>query len=52
MLIFYFNLGWFPEPGRLDIMLIDPPTGSPALLLIDSGRLPVTGRFSGTESNI
>ena len=35
MLIFYFKLGWFPEPGRLDIMLIEPDriTG---MLLIDS----------------
>jgi peptide/nickel transport system permease protein len=35
MLIFYFKLGWLPEPGRLDIMLIEPPriTG---MLLVDS----------------
>jgi len=35
MLIFYFKLGWFPEPGRLDIMLIEPEriTG---ILLFDS----------------
>ena len=35
LLIFYFKLGWFPEPGRLDIMLIEPDrlTG---MLLIDS----------------
>ena len=35
VLIFYFKLGWFPEPGRLDIMLIEPDrlTG---MLLIDS----------------
>jgi peptide/nickel transport system permease protein len=35
MLIFYFKLGWLPEPGRLDIMLIEPPriTG---MLLIDA----------------
>ncbi len=35
MLVFYFKLGWFPEPGRLDIMLIEPEriTG---LLIIDS----------------
>ena len=35
LLIFYFKLGWFPEPGRLDIMLIEPEriTG---FLLIDS----------------
>lgn len=24
ILIFYFKLGWFPEPGRLDIFLIAP----------------------------
>jgi peptide/nickel transport system permease protein len=35
LLIFYFKLGWLPEPGRLDIMLIEPPriTG---MLLVDS----------------
>ncbi len=35
LLIFYFKLGWFPEPGRLDIMLLEPDriTG---LLLVDS----------------
>jgi len=35
LLIFYFKLGWLPEPGRLDIMLIEPEriTG---VLLIDS----------------
>ncbi|MBT3700547.1 MAG: ABC transporter permease [Alphaproteobacteria bacterium] len=35
LLIFYFKLDWLPEPGRLDIMLIEPPriTG---MLLIDS----------------
>jgi len=35
MLVFYFKLGWFPEPGRLDIMLIEPEriTG---MLMIDS----------------
>jgi peptide/nickel transport system permease protein len=35
LLIFYFKLGWFPEPGRLDIMLIEPEriTG---MLLFDS----------------
>lgn len=35
LLVFYFKLGWFPEPGRLDIMLIEPEriTG---MLLIDS----------------
>ena len=35
MLIFYFKLGWFPEPGRLDIMLIEPERVT-GLLLIDS----------------
>ena len=35
LLIFYFKLGWLPEPGRLDIMLLEPDriTG---VLLIDS----------------
>jgi peptide/nickel transport system permease protein len=35
ILIFYFKLGWFPEPGRLDIMLIEPEriTG---MLVMDS----------------
>ncbi len=35
MLVFYFQLGWLPEPGRLDITLIEPPriTG---MLLVDS----------------
>ena len=35
LLIFYFKLGWFPEPGRLDIMLIEPQRVT-GLLLIDS----------------
>ncbi len=35
LLIFYFKLGWFPEPGRLDIMLIEPPRVT-GILLIDS----------------
>jgi len=35
LLIFYFKLGWFPEPGRLDIMLIEPERVT-GLLLIDS----------------
>jgi peptide/nickel transport system permease protein len=35
LLIFYFKLGWLPEPGRLNIMLLEPPriTG---VLLFDS----------------
>ena len=35
LLVFYFRLGWLPEPGRLDIMLIEPPrlTG---MMLVDS----------------
>lgn len=35
LLVFYFKLGWFPEPGRLDVMLIEPDriTG---MLLIDA----------------
>lgn len=35
LLIFYFKLDWLPEPGRLDIMLVEPDriTG---MLLIDS----------------
>ncbi len=35
VLIFYFKLGWFPEPGPLDIMLIEPQRVT-GLLLIDS----------------
>lgn len=35
LLIFYFKLGWFPEPGRLDIMLIEPERVT-GMLLIDS----------------
>ncbi|MBW1993567.1 MAG: ABC transporter permease, partial [Deltaproteobacteria bacterium] len=35
LLIFYFKLGWFPEPGRLDIMLIEPERVT-GILLIDS----------------
>ncbi|MCP4691370.1 MAG: ABC transporter permease [Desulfobacterales bacterium] len=35
LLIFYFKLGWFPEPGRLDIMLIEPDRVT-GVLLIDS----------------
>ena len=35
LLIFYFKLGWFPEPGRLDIMLIEPERVT-GVLLIDS----------------
>ncbi len=35
LLVFYFKLGWFPEPGRLDIMLIEPDRVT-GLLLIDS----------------
>jgi len=35
LLIFYFKLGWFPEPGRLDVMLIEP-TRVTGILLIDS----------------
>jgi peptide/nickel transport system permease protein len=35
LLVFYFKLGWFPEPGRLDIMLIEPERVT-GLLLIDS----------------
>jgi peptide/nickel transport system permease protein len=35
LLVFYFKLGWLPEPGRLDILLLEPPriTG---VLLVDS----------------
>ncbi len=35
MLIFYFKLGWLPEPGRLDIMLIEPARVT-GVLVIDS----------------
>lgn len=33
ILIFYYKLGWFPEPGRLDIMLIEPKRITGALLI-------------------
>ena len=33
LLIFYFKLGWFPEPGRLDIMLIDTERVTGLLLI-------------------
>ncbi len=33
LLIFYYKLGWFPEPGRLDIMLIEPKRITGALLI-------------------
>lgn len=35
LLVFYFKLGWLPEPGRLDIMLLEPPRVT-GLLLVDS----------------
>lgn len=35
LLIFYFKLGWLPEPGRLDIMLIEPDRVT-GMLLVDS----------------
>ena len=35
LLVFYFKLGWLPEPGRLDIMLLEP-TRITGVLLIDS----------------
>jgi peptide/nickel transport system permease protein len=35
LLIFYFKLGWLPEPGRLDIMLLEPERVT-GVLLIDS----------------
>jgi peptide/nickel transport system permease protein len=35
MLVFYFKLGWLPEPGRLDIMLLEPPRVT-GVLLVDS----------------
>ena len=33
ILIFYYKLGWFPEPGRLDIMLMEPKRITGALLI-------------------
>ncbi len=33
LLVFYFKLGWFPEPGRLDVMLIEPDRVTGALLV-------------------
>ncbi|SLN76154.1 ABC transporter permease [Oceanibacterium hippocampi] len=35
LLVFYFKLGWLPEPGRLDIMLFEPPRVT-GMLLVDS----------------
>lgn len=35
LLIFYFKLGWLPEPGRLNIMLLEPPRVT-GVLLVDS----------------
>ena len=35
LLIFYFKLGWLPEPGRLNIMLLEPSRVT-GVLLIDS----------------
>lgn len=35
LLIFYFKLGWLPEPGRLDIIMIEPERVT-GLLLVDS----------------
>lgn len=35
LLIFYFKLGWLPEPGRLDVMLIEPDRVT-GIILIDS----------------
>ena len=35
LLVFYFKLGWLPEPGRLNIMLLEP-TRITGVLLIDS----------------
>jgi len=35
LLVFYFKLGWLPEPGRLDIMLLEPPRVT-GVLLVDS----------------
>lgn len=33
LLVFYFKLGWLPEPGRLDIMLVEPERVTGALLI-------------------
>jgi len=35
LLVFYFKLGWFPEPGRLNVMLIEPHRFT-GIILIDS----------------
>ena len=35
LLVFYFKLGWFPEPGRLDVMLIEPDRFT-GIVIIDS----------------
>lgn len=35
LLIFYFKLGWLPEPGRLDIMLIEPDRVT-GMLMVDA----------------
>jgi len=35
LLLFYFKLDWLPEPGRLDVMLIEPKRFT-GMILIDS----------------
>jgi peptide/nickel transport system permease protein len=35
MLIFYFKLGWLPEPGRIDVMLIEPERVT-GMLIVDA----------------
>jgi len=35
LLVFYFKLGWLPEPGRLDVMLLEPPRVT-GMLLVDA----------------
>ncbi len=45
MLVFYFKLGWLPEPGRLNIMLLEP-TRITGVLLIDSAIARDWGVFA------
>ena len=51
MLIFYFKLGWLPEPGRLNIMLLEP-TRITGVLLIDSAIARDWGVFADALNHL